>query len=149
MATTWRVSSASPGNKATNRPPFTQLDYLYTPSRDVARDVVFFTEKLGGRLAYAIEAMGARVAKVELTGGPPHLLLTDHLDGERPVLVYRVPDLDRAVKQLEANGWKRGREVELPIGPAFSLTSGGGHRIALYAATRAQVEKSFEGRRDF
>ena len=129
--------------------PFLQLDYLYTPSADVARDVVFFTEKMGGRLAYAIEAIGARVAKIELSAGPPHLLLTDHLDGERAVLVYRVATLARAMKQLEANGWKRGREVELPVGPAFSLTSSGGHRIALYEATRAQVEKSFEGRKDF
>ena len=149
MATTWPVSSASPGSTLPARAPFTQLDYLYTPSRDVAKDVVFFTEKLGGRLAYAIEAMGARVAKIELTGGPPHVLLTDHLDGDRPVLVYRVPDLDRALKQLRSNGWKRGREVELPVGTAFSLTSSGGHRIALYEATRAQVERSFEGRKDF
>lgn len=129
--------------------PFLSLDYLYTPSRDVAKDVGFFVEALGGRLAFAIDAMGARVAKVELSGGPPHILLTDHLDGDRPVLVYRVADLEKAVGRLKKNGWKKGRGVELPVGPAFTFSSSGGHRIALYEASRSFVEKSFEGRLDF
>jgi hypothetical protein len=68
-------------------PPFEQLDFLYTPSGDVAADARWFTEVLGGRLVFAIEAMGARVAMVELTEGPPHVLLTDHLEGDRPVFV--------------------------------------------------------------
>ncbi len=62
--------------------PFLQLDYLYTPSSDVAADARVFTEVLGGRLAFAVEGMGARVAMVELTDGPPHVLLTDHLEGD-------------------------------------------------------------------
>jgi hypothetical protein len=37
---------------------FDHLDYLYTPSRDVAADARYFTEILGGRLVFAIEAMG-------------------------------------------------------------------------------------------
>jgi|SRR5438445_8217417 len=129
--------------------PFLSLDYLYTPSRDVAKDVKFFTEVLGGRLIFAIDAMGTRVAKVELAAGPPHILLTDHLEGDRPIHVYRVADLDKAVARLKTNGWKKGRGVELPVGPAFTFTSGGGHRIALYEAARSFVEKSFEGRLDF
>jgi hypothetical protein len=136
-----------PSKKAA--PPFMQLDYLYTPSRDVAKDVKFFTGVLGGRLVFAIDAMGARVARVELAAGPPHLLLTDHLEGDRPVLVYRVADLDKAVSRLKKNGWKKGRAVELPVGPAFTFGSPGGHRIALYEASRSFVEKSFEGRVDF
>jgi len=131
------------------KPPFLSLDYIYTPSRDVAKDLRFFVDVLGGRLAFAIDAMGARVAKVELSGGPPHILLTDHLDGDRPVLVYRVADLDKAVGRLKKSGWKKGRGVELPVGPAFTFSSSGGHRIALYEASRSFVEKSFEGRQDF
>jgi hypothetical protein len=129
--------------------PFLQLDYLYTPSRDVARDMRFFVDVLGGRLAFAIDGMGARVAKIELTKGPPHILLTDHLDGDRPVLVYRVAALEKAVAQLKKLGWKKGRDLELPVGPAFSFSSSGGHRIALYESTRPGVEASFEGRFDF
>lgn len=109
----------------------------------------WFAEKLGGRVLFAIDAMGARVAKVELAAGPPHILLTDHLEGDRPVLVYRVTDLELAVASLKGAARKKGRELELPVGPAFSFTSPGGHRIALYEPARAGVEKSFEGRFDF
>ena len=129
--------------------PFLQLDYLYTPSRDVAKDVRFFTDVLGGRLAFAIDAMGARVAKIELTGGPPYVLLTDHLDGDRPILVYRVRDLDSAVADLKKRGWKKGRGVEIPMGSCFSFTSPGGHRVAVYELSRPGVADHFEGRKDF
>ena len=54
---------------------FDQLDYVYMPSRDVAADVAHFTEALGARLVFAIEAMGTRVAMVELTAGPPQIVL--------------------------------------------------------------------------
>jgi hypothetical protein len=73
--------------------PFQQLDFLYTPSRDVATDLVYFTEVLGGRVVFAVEAMGTRVAAVQFTTGPPLVLLADHVEGERPILVYRVADL--------------------------------------------------------
>jgi hypothetical protein len=143
----WR---ATPAKKASRRAlPFVQLDYLYTPSRDVAKDVRFFTDVLGGRLAFAIDAMGARVAKIELTAGPPHVLLTDHLEGDRPVLVYRVDDLDAAVEELKGRGWKKGRAVEIPMGPCYSFTSPGGHRVAVYELSRPGVADHFEGRKDF
>ena len=63
--------------------PFQQLDFLYTPSRDVATDLVYFTEVLGGRVVFAVEAMGTRVAAVQFAMDPPLVLLADHLDGER------------------------------------------------------------------
>ncbi len=46
---------------------FEQLDHVYMPSRDVAVDVAYFTDVLGGRLVVAIDSMGTRVAMVELT----------------------------------------------------------------------------------
>jgi hypothetical protein len=129
--------------------PFEQLDYLYTPSQDVAADARYFTEVLGGRLAFAIEAMGARVAKVELTDGPPHILLTDHLDGDRPVFIYRVADLEEAMRDLKKRGWKRKSTLEIPMGPCCSFTLPAGHRIAIYELTRPDVAKHFDGRFDF
>ena len=54
---------------------FEQLDYVYMPSRDVAADMAYFTDVLGGRLVFAVEGMGTRVAMVELTEGPPRVLL--------------------------------------------------------------------------
>lgn len=128
---------------------FEQLDFVYTPSRDVAADVRYFTEVLGGRLVFAVDGMGARVAMVELTEGPPRILLADHLDGERPILVYRVTDLDAALADLEGRGWQREGVLEIPSGPCCSFRSPGGHRVALYQLTRPQVVEHFAGRRDF
>jgi len=129
--------------------PFRQLDFLYTPSRDVATDLVYFTEVLGGRVVFAVEAMGTRVAAVQLTTGPPLLLLADHVEGERPILVYRVADLGAALAGLEARGWQRQRTLEIPHGPCCSFQTPGGHRIALYELTRPEVVAHFNGRRDF
>jgi hypothetical protein len=129
--------------------PVQSLDFLYAPSRDVAADVAYFAEVLGGRVVFAIEAMGTRVAAIELTEAPPLVLLADHVEGERPILVYRVADLHAAMTALESRGWARGATLEIPHGPCCSFRSPGGHRIALYQLTRPEVAGHFEGRRDF
>jgi hypothetical protein len=131
------------------RPPFEQLDFIYQPSEDVAADMAYLAEVLGGRIVFAIDAMGARVAMVELVGGPPHLLLTDHLEGERPILIYQVADLPATLAGLESRGWEKERTVEIPPGPCCSFVTPGGHRVALYQLTRPEVLRHFEGRRDF
>lgn len=128
---------------------FEQLDFLYVPSRDVAADLGYFTEVLGGRVRFAIEAMGTRVAAIQLSERPPLVLLADHLEGERPILVYRAADLDAALADLEARGWQRQHTLEIPHGPCCSFRTPGGHRIALYQLTRPEVAAHFEGRRDF
>jgi len=93
--------------------------------------------------------MGARVAAIRLTVGPPMVLLTDHLEGDRPVLVYRVSDLRAALDELERRGWKREGTFEIPHGPVCSFTVPGGHRFAVYQLTRPEVGNHFEGRFDF
>jgi hypothetical protein len=128
---------------------FESLDYLYTPSRDVAADMRYFSEVLGGRVVFAIEAMGTRVAMIELTAERPRIVLTDHLEGERTIFVYRVRSLRDAVAELEARGWRSDRSLEIPQGPVRSFTTVGGQRLAVYELTRPGVEASFEGRRDF
>jgi hypothetical protein len=131
------------------QPPFEQLDFLYVPSSDVAADLAYFTDILGGRTVFSIEAMGARVAAVELAENSPLVLLTDHLEGERPVLIYRVPDLPAALAALEARGWERHGTFEIPQGPCCSFLTPNGHRIALYQLTRPGAIERFRGRRDF
>jgi len=130
-------------------PPFDRLDFLYTPSADVPRDLKHFVEVLGGRAVFAIDAMGTKVAAVELTGGPPLMLLTDHVDGERPILVYRVDDLEATLEALSARGWEREGTFEIPHGPCCSFRTPGGHRIALYQLVRPEVAEHFAGRFDF
>jgi catechol 2,3-dioxygenase-like lactoylglutathione lyase family enzyme len=126
-----------------------QLDFVYMPSRDVEADVRYFTDVLGARLTFAVDGMGTRVAMVELSQEPPRLLLAGHLEGDRPVLVYRVQDIDNAMEELEQRGWQRGQTLEIPHGPTCSFTTPGGHRLAIYQLTRPEVGEHFEGRRDF
>jgi hypothetical protein len=128
---------------------FQQLDYLYTPSTDVAADARYFVDVLGARLGFAIEGMGARVAMVELTSAPPHVLLADHLEGDRSILVYRVDDLREATAELKKRGMKKQQSLEIPMGPCSSFVTPNGHRIALYELVRPGVLEHFMGRQDF
>lgn len=146
------VSSEHPSDAGTPARagfPFEALDFLYTPSDDVAADTAYFVDVLGARLVFAIEAGGTRVAMVDLTGGPPRILFADHLSGERPVLVYRVGDLERATAELAARGWERLPQFEIPQGPCCSFRSPTGHELALYQVIRPEVGDHFRGRRDF
>jgi hypothetical protein len=129
--------------------PFGPLDFLYIPSRDVADELRAAVDGLGAELVFAIEAFGARVAMLRLGDGPPDVLLADHLDGDRPVLVYRVDDLEQAAQDLRDRGTDPGPRFEIPFGPCHSFTLEGGHRIALNERTRPEAEEWFAGRRDF
>ena len=128
---------------------FEQLDFVYTPSHDVAADMRYFTDILGARLVFAIDAMGIRVAMLELGEQSPRVILAGHLEGERPVLVYRVADLAVAIADLESRGWTPEATLEIPQGPCCSFRTPGDHRIAMYELTRPDVVAHFAGRRDF
>jgi hypothetical protein len=128
---------------------FEQLDFLYMPSHDVAADAGYFTDVLGGRLVFAIDAMGIKVAMLELGEQSPRILLAGHLEGDRPILVYRVVRLVDAISSLESRGWESEGTFEIPQGPCCSFRTPGGHRIAIYELTRPDVVAHFAGRRDF
>jgi hypothetical protein len=128
---------------------FEQLDFIYTPSDDVATDMERLVSSLGATIGFAIERFGTRVAMVRLAPGPPDLLLSEHLGGSRPVLVYRVESLSAAAKELRGRGLDPGPELGIPHGPIHSFELPGGHRIAIYELTRPERAASLEGRRDF
>jgi hypothetical protein len=130
-------------------PPFEQLDYLYIPSTDVARDAAYFSKVLGGSLVFAIADGGTKVAMVKMTEDPPALLFTDHLEGDRTIFIFRVGNLRRALTDLAKRGWEKEETFEIPQGPCCSFTSPGGQRVALYQRTRPDVESHFLGRKDF
>jgi hypothetical protein len=129
--------------------PVERLDFLYVPSRDVARDAGHMVRVVGAELVFAIEAMGTRVAMLRLADAPPDVLLAGHLDGERPVLVYRVASLDGAMAKLEARGWEPQPRFGIPHGPCCAFEVPGGHRFAIYEPTRPNATEHFAGRRDF
>jgi hypothetical protein len=128
---------------------FENLDFVYLPSRDVARDLEHFTEILGATFVFAIEAFGTRVAMVNFTEHSPAVLLAGHLQGDQPVLVYRVADLDQAIVELTRRGADAGARFDIPHGPGVELVPPGPQRIALYQLTRPQAASRLAGRRDF
>jgi len=130
-------------------PAFESLDFLYIPTQHVAADATYFTEVLGGTLVFAIQEWNTRVAMVQMTADPPHLLFTDHLDGERPILIYRVDDLDSSLDRLQTAGWAKDSVFEIPHGPCCSFRTPSGHRVAIYELTRPEVAAHFRGRVDF
>src|SRR6185503_17202640 len=126
-----------------------ELDFLYVPSADVAADATYWVNVLGARLVFAVEGMGSRVAMLELGSSGLRILLTDHLEDQRTVLIYRVDDLDRTQAELRSKGWKRGRSLEIPHGPCISFATPGGQLVAIYQLARPEVAKHFVGRMDF
>ncbi len=128
---------------------FERLDFVYLPSRDVAADVAHLTAGLGGELVFAIERFGTRVAMVQMSLGGPPLLLAGHLEGDQPVLVFRVDGLDAAMTELEGRGVTLGSHFEMPYGVGVEVESAGPQRLALYERTRPERGDGLTGRRDF
>jgi urease beta subunit len=128
---------------------FDRLEFVYLPSRDAAADVKHFTDGLGAELVFAIEAFATRVAMVRLSPDAPALLLAEHLEGDRPVLVHRVSDLEHAIAELANRGVAVGARFEIPFGPAVELVNPGPQRVALYQGTRLEAAEHLAGRRDF
>jgi len=100
--------------------PFQSLDFLYTPSHDVAADLAVFEDVLGARVRFAIDGMGTRVAAVELAEEAPLILLTDHLEGERAIAVFRVDDRPATMADLRSRGWSPSTRSRSPTAPARS-----------------------------
>ncbi|TMK38911.1 MAG: hypothetical protein E6G56_13185 [Actinobacteria bacterium] len=128
---------------------FERLEFVYLPSRDVAADVEHFTDRLGATLGFAIEAFGTRVAMVQLTPDPPALLLAGHLEGDQPVLVHRVADLESSIAELREGGVELGPRFGIPHGPGVEVLNPGPQRLALYQLTRPEAPQRLLGRRDF
>jgi len=86
---------------------------------------------------------------VRLAPDPPALLLAGHLDGDQPVLVYRVAALDTAIVELREREVEVAIRFEIPHGPGAELTNPGPQRVALYELTRPAAATRLAGRRDF
>ena len=132
-----------------NSSPITSFDFLYMPSTNVARDLAYYRDVLGAEIVFAIEAFGTRVAQVRLSEGGPRLLVAGHMEGEAPVLVHRVDDLDSTLADLEGRGATIEMRFGFPHGPAAALRTPGGQRLALYELTRPEADQRLEGRMDF
>lgn len=127
---------------------FESLDFVYVPAADVGEAARRYVEELGATLDWKVRGMGTIVACLRVSDTGPAILLTEHLEGNVPVLVYRVADYTAAVEQLRASGVAGLHELELPHGPCASFVAHSGQRIAVYELTRPEAARKFEGRMD-
>jgi len=103
---------------------------------------------LGGDLRWKVRGMGTVVACVTLSGPGPAILLSGHLEGDVPILVYRVADYAVTVDELRASGVEELRELEIPHGPCAAFRAAGGQRYAVYELVRPEATTWFDGRID-
>jgi hypothetical protein len=127
---------------------FESLDFVYTPTANAAAEAQRYVDELGATLVWRVSGMGTTVTCLRLAGEGPAILLTEHLDGELPILVYRVADYTAAVAALRAAGVEGLHELEIPHGPLASFVAPGGQRLAVYERTRPFAASMFDGRFD-
>ena len=107
-----------------------------------------YVEAFGAELRWKVRGMGTVVACLELPGDGPAILLSGHLDGDVPVLIYRVADYRSTVAELRDAGVDHLHELEIPHGPCASFRIGGGQRFAVYELVRPEAATHFDGRFD-
>ena len=127
---------------------FLSLDFLYVPTADVDATARDYVEAMGAELVWKVRGMGTVVACLRVAEEGPAVLLSGHLEGEAPVLVYRVADYGRAVADLRAAGVTAITELEIPHGPCASFEAPGGQRYAVYELVRPGAATHFDGRVD-
>lgn len=130
-------------------PAFVSLDYVYWAAPEFESSLAFYTGALGGELLWRVRDGETLVAAVRLTESGPPMLLANHLEPGRGLLVYRVRSLEETRARLLARGWRgAGEPFELPQGPCLVLEDPGGQRLAVYERVRPEMDRRFLGRYD-
>jgi hypothetical protein len=124
------------------------LDCVYVPTEDVDAGIRSYAERLGAELVWKVRGMGTVVACLRVSEAGPAILLSGHLEGTAPILVYRVADYEEAVARLRSAGARELRELEIPQGPCASFGMPDGQRLAVYELTRPGAADHFVGRFD-
>jgi hypothetical protein len=127
---------------------FEALDFIYVPTEDVDETAKRYAETLGATLLWKVRGMGTVVARLQVSETGPAILLSGHLEGSQPILVYRVADYSATVDALRAAGVSDIRELEIPHGPCASFRVVGGQRMAVYELVRSNADEFFAGRMD-
>jgi catechol 2,3-dioxygenase-like lactoylglutathione lyase family enzyme len=127
---------------------FLSLDFVYVPTADVDTAAARYVAVLGARLEWKVRGMATVVACLRVSEDGPAVLLSGHLAGANPILVYRVADYRDALRRLRDEGVGDVTELEIPHGPCASFRAPGGQRMAVYELVRPGVERHFAGRVD-
>ena len=126
---------------------FLSLDFVYTPTHDIDTAIAQHVDGFGAELEWKVRGMGTVVAYLRVSDMGPKILLSEHLDGTTPILVYRVADYAAAVAQLRGAGIDM-RELEIPHGPCASFGTSNDQRFAVYELVRPDAMTHFDGRFD-
>ena len=126
---------------------FGSLDYIYVPAADVDDQVLRHAETMGAELVWKVRAMGTTVACLRVGEPGPAILLSGHLQGTNPILVYQVQDYADTIGQLRQRDLSV-HELEIPHGPCATFTMGTGQRYAVYQLVRPGAVHHFDGRID-
>ena len=129
------------------RAVFGSLDYIYVPTADVDGEVLRYAETMGAELVWKVRAMGTTVACMRVGEPGPAILLSGHLGGTNPILVYQVQDYGATVARLRQRNLTI-HELEIPHGPCATFTMGTGQRYAVYQLLRPGAAHHFDGRID-
>ena len=76
---------------------FESLDFVYVPTEDVDASAQRYVEDLGAQLIWRIRRLDTVVACLRVSESGSNILLSGHLEGEAPILIYRVADCKPAV----------------------------------------------------
>ena len=129
-------------------PLFESLDFVYVPTRDVPAAARAYVDAFGARPVWQVRGMGTVVACLRVSDDGPAILLSGHLEGPTPILIYRVDDYAATVEALRAAGAADLHELEIPDGPCASFRAPGGQRLAVYELVRPGADEFFAGRVD-
>jgi len=124
------------------------LDFLYVPTDDIDAAITQHIDALGAEPEWKVRAMGTVVACLRVSEAGPRILLSEHLEGTAPILVYRVAAYDDAMTRLRAAGITDIRELEIPHGPCASFHTDNGQHLAVYELVRPGAQTHFDGRFD-
>ncbi len=127
---------------------YLSLDFVYVPTTDVDAAADRYVDVFGAELVWKVRGMGTVVACLRVSDGGPPILLSGHLQGDNPVLVWRVADYRASVAELRAAGVTDIEELEIPHGPCASFQAPGGQRMAVYQLVRPGANDYFVGRID-
>ena len=125
------------------------LDFLYVPAPDIHASVRYYTDVLDGELMWKIHAFGVWVACIRLANSEkPYVLLADHINKNDVMLIYRVENLQSAIKELKSKNWKEESTIEIPPGPCCTFRDPAGNALVIYENMRPFVIEQFKGRID-
>jgi predicted enzyme related to lactoylglutathione lyase len=117
--------------------PRGRLEYLYMGTADFARDLAWWRDVMRGEVAWNFEAFGARVAALRVWEKGPLLLVADHRPAPSLLPVFAVDDLEAAMADLQARGWRaEGDPFGIPDGPCVLFKDPSGNEFAMYGDER-------------